>query len=158
MAIGSFKGVFNVIVLTLFALLCVCRPSFADEQLYGVWKTVEYQIGSTILPLEGLMIITPKYFISNTVFDADGDGHPDANANSGPITIEDGKIKLLQWMQLHWRSDGKGHFLNTGIPEDIVYTVDGCRLIFHFPTGNKYISERLSSHGSTLLSRCRQRS
>ena len=119
--------------------------TYADDAVYGVWKTLKYDIGDEAIPLKGLMIIAPGYFIGNTIFDVDGDGKPDANANSGPITIKDGKIKITQWMQLHWRSGKEGHFLKENIPEDIDYTVEGNRLIFHFPSGNRYISERLGN-------------
>lgn len=129
-------------------LLCLIsflsNTAYADERVYGVWKTIEYNVGSKVVPLKGLMIIVPGYFIGNTLFESDGDGQLDANANSGPITIENGTIRMLQEMQLHWRSNGEGHFLKEDIPEDINYTVEGDRLIFHFPSGNKYISERLS--------------
>jgi hypothetical protein len=134
----------------IFGLLIIA-PIHGDSDvlhgasdLYGVWETTEYNIGGTKLPLKGLMIITPDYFIGTTIFDSDGDGKLDANANSGPIAVEDGTIKLLQWMQLHWRSGGEGHFLKEDVPEDINYTIEENRLIFHFPSGNKYISERLS--------------
>lgn len=140
------SGYFRSLRFGLWALLLVCSAAFgSDEEMpYGVWKTTEYHIDGTVLPLDGLMIITPGYFIGNTTFDADGDGELDANANSGPITVEDGKIRLLQWMQLHWRSSGDGHFLKEDVPEDINYSVEDNRLIFHFPSGNKYVSVRLS--------------
>ena len=78
---------------------------YADEALYGAWSPLEYNIGGESVPLRGIMIITPHYFVGNTTFDADGDGVLEANANSGPITVENGVIKMLQWMQLHWREN-----------------------------------------------------
>ena len=138
------KQIVPKIVLLIITTIFAITPVYGDERVYGVWNTVEYNIAGSVVPMKGLMIITPGYFISNTVFDADGDGKPDANANSGSITIEDGKIKMQQWMQLHWRSNGEDHFLKEDIPEDINYTVEDNRLIFHFPSGNAYISERLS--------------
>ena len=127
----------------MFYLLMV--PSvYSDDDLYGVWSPFEYNLGGEAVSLRGIMIITPNYFVGNTTFDADGDGVIEANANSGPITIENGVIKMIQWMQLHWReNDPEEHYLGIDIPEDIVYTVEGDRLIFHFPSGNKYISERV---------------
>ena len=70
------------------------------------------------------------------------------------MTVEDGVIKLMQWMQLHWRpKEGSGNFSNPNnpvgnflridIPEEIHYTIEGDKLIFHFPSGNKYISQRV---------------
>jgi hypothetical protein len=125
-----------------------------DDELYGTWKPVEYQMGENSMPLRGVMIITPGYFVGNTTFDVEGDGILEANANSGPITVENGKIVLMQWMQLHWRpnepeadfsnpENPQGTFLRTDIPEVIEYTVEGDQLVFHFPSGNKYISKRL---------------
>lgn len=122
---------------------CAVTPNESDNPLYGVWETVEYNIVGTPVPLKGIMIITPGWFVGNVTFDADGDGIQDANANSGPIVVEGNVIKLMQWMQLHWRSAGNDHFLKEGVPEDINFTIEGNRLIFHFPSGNRYISERL---------------
>ena len=117
---------------------------YSDDDLYGAWSPLKYNIGGEAVPLRGIMIITPNYFVGNTTFDTDGDGVFEANANSGPITVENGVIKMIQWMQLHWReNDPEEHFLRIDIPEDIVYSVEGDRLIFHFPSGNKYISERV---------------
>ncbi len=117
----------------------------ADDDLYGVWEPIEYNIAGEALPLRGVMIITPGYFVGNTTFDIEGDGVLEANANSGPITVENGVIKLMQWMQLHWRvNDHEGHFLREDIPEEIHYTISEDRLFFHFPSGNTYISQRLS--------------
>ena len=97
--------------------------------------------------------MTPGYFVSNVTFDIEGDGILEGNANSGPMTVENGVIKLTQWMQLHWRPGKEadfsnpvnpdGNFLRIDIPEDINYTIEGDKLIFHFPSGNKFISIRV---------------
>ena len=132
----------NIFGVGLLYLLFVFNV-YSDDALYGTWNPIEYNIGGEVTALRGIMIITSDYFVGNTTFDADGDGILEANANSGPITIENGVIKMIQWMQLHWREkEPEGHFLRIDIPEDINYTVEGDRLIFHFPSGNKYISER----------------
>ncbi|MFT5351373.1 MAG: hypothetical protein ACI909_000936 [Planctomycetota bacterium] len=133
----------QIISILLFFVLLV-PVAHSDDDLYGTWGPSEYIVNGKLTPLRGIMIITPDYFVGNTIFDADGDGEPDANANSGPIVVVNGTIKLQQWMQLHWRSNGEGHFLKEDVPEDIKYTIEENRLIFHFPSGNKYISERLS--------------
>lgn len=132
----------------------VSAAANCDENLYGTWEPLEYKMGEDSLPLRGVMVITPGYFVGNTTFDIEGDGVLEANANSGPITVEDGKMHLIQWMQLHWRGleaapdfsnpeNPQGTFLRIDIPEEIVYTIDDDYLIFHFPSGNQYISKRL---------------
>lgn len=128
-----------------FVLLALVAPvGQADEDLYGVWSPVEYVIGDKVYPLRGLMIFTPNYFVANTTFDLDEDGVLEANANSGSLTVENGTLKLDQWMQLHWREhEPEGHFLRVDVPENIDYTIEGDQLIFHFPSGNRYISKRL---------------
>ena len=118
--------------------------AYADEQLYGTWRPVTYEIDGKITPLKGLMIITEGYFIGNVTFDKEGDGVLEANANAGPITVGNGTIKIIQWMQLHWRENSPAdNFLNEDTTEEIKYTIEDQKLIFHFPTGNRYISERL---------------
>lgn len=118
-----------------------------DNPLYGVWKPVTYIIQGVEYPLTGLMIITPGYMSANTVFKFSEDSPGDANANAGPYVLEGNKMVLNQWMQLHWRPlhqhNPKEHFLAQNIPEEIPFEVKGDQLIFSFPSGNKYISERI---------------
>lgn len=131
--------------ITYAFLLFISTASLAhaDDDLYGVWKPTTYKIDGKDHPIKGIMIITPNYFVANTTFDLNEDGILEANANSGPLTIENGTIKVNQWMQLHWRQDDPAeNYLRVNVPEDINYTIDGNQLIFHFPTENKYISER----------------
>jgi len=131
-------------VFLLAALMIQQAMAQTDERLYGTWRPVTYEIAGQSTPVNGLMVITKKYFIGNITFDQDGDGVLEANANCGPITVEDGKINIVQWMQLHWReNDPEGNFLREGSPEEINYSIEDDRLVFHFPSGNRYISERL---------------
>lgn len=130
----------------LMILTSMISSVSADEDIYGVWEPTTYLNAGKELPVRGIMIITPEYFVANTTFDFDEDGVLEANANSGPITVEDGVIKLNQWMQLHWRTNVPDeNFLRINVPEDIKYTIEGDRLIFHFVTGNKYISKRVGA-------------
>jgi hypothetical protein len=97
-------------------------------------------------------MITPDYLMSNTVFNADGDSSPDANANSGAIRLEGNTIVMEQWMQLHWRTaDSNGNFLTQGDVERIPYRLENDLLIFEFPSGNRYIAERLAYLSATAV-------
>ena len=134
----------SFVVFLLAPLLIQPAKAQTDERLYGTWHPVTYEVAGRPTPVEGLMVITKGYFIGNITFDQDGDGVLEANANCGPISVEDGRIKIVQWMQLHWReNDPEGNFLAEGVPEEVEYTIEDERLVFHFPSGNRYISERL---------------
>ncbi len=130
----------------IIAVICLAvQPLRAEPaSLHGVWQPVTYVIQGDAYPMTGLMIITPKYFSANTLFKLEQDTGLDANANAGPYYLADGKIVLNQWMQLHWRPDKPGeHFLAQEVVEEIPYKIEDEKLIFFFPSGNMYISERL---------------
>jgi hypothetical protein len=139
------RGVVSALVASLLAgAAAIAAADESDERLYGTWRTVEYTLGGRAVPLRGLMIITPRYIVGNTIFDEDGDGTPEANANAGSIEVAGGVIRILQWMQLHWRpNEPQAHFLREDVIEEIPYAIEGGRLIFRFPSGNRYVSERL---------------
>ena len=134
-----------IIVLPLnVAVTQAGEGNTSDERLYGTWQTTHYNINGTDHDMEGLMIITPTYFIGNTIYNIEGQAAPNANANSGPYVIEDGKIVITQWMQLHWRpQDEKENYLTQGVVEEIPYRFEDGNLIFFFPSGNSYVSRRL---------------
>ena len=120
-----------------------------DDAVFGVWRAVSYEIQGVEYEQDGFIMITPGYLMSNTVFDADGDGSLDANANSGPIKFEGNTIVIEQWMQLHWRTaDPAENFLDQGAVERIPYRLENDLLIFEFPSGNRYVAERLAHIGS----------
>ena len=135
---------------TLLLLICLSSTAFAkqDNPLYGVWKPITYTVQGVEYPLSGVMIITPGYMSANTIFKFSEDSPGDANANAGPYKLEGNKMILDQWMQLHWRplhrDNPKEHFLSQGVIEEIPFVIEENRLIFSFPSGNKYISERLT--------------
>ena len=123
-----------------------------DNPLFGVWRAVRYEIQGAEYEQDGLIMITPDYLMSNTVFNADGDSSPDANANSGAIRLEGNTIVMEQWMQLHWRTaDSNGNFLTQGDVERIPYRLENNLLIFEFPSGNRYIAERLAYLSATAV-------
>ena len=97
--------------------------------------------------MTGLMIITPKYMSSNTLFRLSEDSPGDANINIGPYELKGNRLILNQWIQLHWRpllqDNSEEHFLARDIPEEIPFEIKHDKLIFSFPSGNSYISERL---------------
>lgn len=116
----------------------------SDVRLHGTWQTTHYNIDGKDYDMEGLMIITPGYFLGNTIYSIEGQAAPNANVNSGPYVIEDGKIVITQWMQLHWRpNDENENFLTQGVVEEIPYRFEDGNLIFFFPSGNRYVSRRL---------------
>ena len=141
---------FIVVVVVLSQMSTTRAENMKDASIYGVWRPIIYEFGGIEHPIEeGLMVITPNYLIATAIYDLDGDGQSDANANHGPIEfVEPGKLMMDQKMQLHWRtSDNEGHFFKKDIPEEINYTVEGDRLIFHFPddrgASQRWISERV---------------
>jgi hypothetical protein len=116
-----------------------------DKRLIGTWKPVSYTINGVKHDMRGLMIITPQYFMANTVFESSPGVWKGANANSGPYTLDGSNIVLTQWMQLHYRGehvqDPKETFLTEGVVEKINYTIENGNLVFNFPSGNHYVSE-----------------
>lgn len=135
----------SIIILPIFVLVTLAdEGKTSDDRLYGTWQTTHYNINGKDHDMTGLMIITPGYFIGNTIFNIGDQAAPSANANSGPYVIEDGKIVITQWMQLHWRpNDEKENFLTQGVVEEIPYRFEDGNLIFFFPSGNRYVSRRL---------------
>jgi hypothetical protein len=116
-----------------------------DDAVFGVWRAVSYEIQGIEHEQDGLIMIAPGFLMSNTVFNADGDSSLDANANSGPIRFEGNTIVIEQWMRLHWRTaDTAGSFLDQGAVERIPYRLENNLLIFEFPSGNRYVAERLA--------------
>lgn len=137
--------VVSIIFLPLYGVVTLAgEGNTSDDRLYGTWQTTHYYINGTDHDVTGLMIITPTYFIGNTIFNIEDQAAPSANANSGPYVIEDGKIVITQWMQLHWRpNDENENFLTQGVVEEIPYRFEDGNLIFFFPSGNRYVSRRL---------------
>ncbi len=135
----------SIIILPIVVLVTLAdEGKTSDDRLYGTWQTTHYNINGKEHDMTGLMIITPSYFIGNTIFNIGDQAAPSANANSGPYVIEDGKIVITQWMQLHWRpNDEKENFLTQGVVEEIPYRFEDGNLIFFFPSGNRYVSRRL---------------
>lgn len=146
----NFVRVLLLLVITLTQACSTRAEIIKDESIQGVWKPIIYEFGGVEYPIEeGLMVITPTYLIATAIYDLDGDGQFDANSNHGPYKfIESGKLVMDQKMQLHWRtSDKEGHFFKRDIPEEINYTIEANRLIFHFPddrgASQRWISERV---------------
>ena len=112
--------VVSIVVLPLYVVVTLAdEGTTSDDRLYGTWQTTHYNINGTDQEMTGLMIITPAYFIGNTIFTIGDQTAPSANANSGPYVINDGKIIITQWMQLHWRpNDEKENFLTEGVVEE----------------------------------------
>jgi hypothetical protein len=137
--------VVSIMALPLYVLVAQAGEEItSDDRLYGTWQTTQYNLNGTDHDMDGLMIITPSYFMGNTIFNIEEHAAPSANANSGPYVIKDGKIVITQWMQLHWRPDDeKENYLTQGVVEKIPYRFEDGNLIFFFPSGNRYVSHRL---------------
>ena len=135
----------SIVVVLLGSLAArAAEGNTSDERLYGTWQTVQYTINGKDHEMKGLMVITPTYFIGNTIFTLENQTAPSANANAGPYFLKDGKIVITQWMQLHWRpNDEKENFLTQGVVEEIPYRFEDGMLVFFFPSGNRYVSRRL---------------
>lgn len=134
-----------IILSTSTLSACEAQQSIDPDSPFGVWRASVYELDGVEHQQDGLIIVTPDYLMSNTIFQADNDDIPDGNANSGPISFDGDVIVMEQWMQLHWRTeDTGGNFLTQGVVERIPYIVEGDSLIFHFPSGNRYISKRLA--------------
>jgi len=135
---------YRLALATALVILAASTCNAEDQRLYGAWKPLLYSVQGVDHPMDGLIIITPKYFSANTFFSLSENSGGDANANAGPYEVVNGKIVVTQWMQLHWRPGSMDDsFLNHYAVEEIPYEIENDRLIFSFPSGNKYVSERL---------------
>lgn len=139
------------IAIVLASLLVGCQtnrlaaPTSPPGALQGVWRPSTYVINDENLPLDGVMVITPRYLVANTTFRS-ASGDVDANANSGSYYLEDGHIVMNQWMQLHYRPKNQAEtFLAEDVIERIRYELRGDTLTFLFPSGNRYILHRLKN-------------
>lgn len=138
----------RMLAAIVIAVMCgpAGRPAAAeDPRLVGAWKAVTYRISGTDHPMDGVFVLTPRYYAAAIRFRISGGPHDDSNGNSGPYTADGKNIVFTQWVQLHLRpGDKKDPILShRGPDEHATYTIDGTRLTIVFPSQNRYVLERL---------------
>jgi hypothetical protein len=69
------------------------------------------------------------------------------NANAGTYRTKGNKLIFMQQVQAHIRPGDEKEpiFYGKGVEEAARYAVEDKKLIITFPSGNRYISERLDS-------------
>ena len=136
-----------ILVVMLLALHSSAVESRADERLVGVWKAVTYVIDGKRVPMEGLFIFTPRYYSANVRFKLSKTPQEDSNGNTGPWVADGKRVVFTQWVQIHVRpgSATEPILSRQGPDEAAAYQVDGKRLTLTFPSGNRYILERLQN-------------
>ena len=141
----------RIIALTLF--LAAASPSVApsaapanDPRLLGVWKTLTYFVDGKTVPMHGLFIFSPTYYSAAVRFKLTQSPHDDANGNSGPYTADGKRAVFTQWVQVHLRPGSKTEPIlsRQGPDEATDYTIDGKTLTMTFPSGNKYVLEKIA--------------
>jgi hypothetical protein len=136
----------RVVVLLSFALAVAAPPVAQDRSLVGAWKAVTYEINGVGHPLQGLFIFTKNYYSANVRFKL-GDGPvDDSNGNAGPYTRQGSRIVFTQWVQVHVRPGDKDTpvLSRQGPDESTDCRFEGDSLILVFPSGNRYILERMT--------------
>jgi hypothetical protein len=135
-----------LVALTAFVVSPLVEPLSADTRLLGPWRAVTYTIAGKDYPMQGVFIFTPKYYSGVVRFRFSSSTIDDANGNSGPYRVDGNAIVFSQTVQLHLRpGDSKEPMLaHEGPDERATYTVDANRLVLTFPSGNRYLLERLS--------------
>jgi hypothetical protein len=133
------------LVLTILTLHWDAREARADERLVGVWKAVTYVIDGKPLPMDGLFILTPKYYSANVRFKLSPGTNDDSNGNTGPWVADGKRVVFTQWVQIHVRpgSASEPILSRKGPDEAAEYQIDGKRLTLTFPSKNRYVLERL---------------
>ena len=136
-------------MLTLMVLLMLAATvaGASDPRLVGVWNVLTYELEGKDVAMDGLFIFTDKHFSANTFFRVSGGELDDMNANAGTYKTDGDNLIFMQQVQAHIRPGDKEEpiFYGKGVEEAARYTIEGGKLIIIFPSGNRYISERLDS-------------
>jgi hypothetical protein len=135
------------VLFTISLALCVAAsPVAQDRVLVGSWKAVTYEINGVAYPMRGLFIFTKNYYSANIRFKMGNGPVDNANGNAGPYTRDGSRIVFMQWVQIHVRPDDKNEPVvsREGPDEAADYRVEGDRLTLIFPSGNRYILERVA--------------
>jgi hypothetical protein len=134
-----------VVVLTL-ALSIAAPPVAQDRSLVGAWKAETYEINGVGHPMQGLFIFTKNYYSANVRFNPGNGPIDDSNGNAGPYSREGSRIVFKQWVQVHVRPGDKDNPVvsRQGPDEATDYRFASDSLILLFPSGNRYILERLT--------------
>ena len=134
-------------IVMLLAMHLSAGESRADERLVGVWKAVTYVIDGKPVPMNGLFIFTPKYYSANVRFKLSKTTQDDSNGNTGPWVADGRRVVFTQWVQIHVRpgSNTEPILSRQGPDEPAEYQVNGTRLTLTFPSGNRYILERVQN-------------
>lgn len=95
--------------------------------------------------MQGLFIFTKSYYSANVRFNLGNGPVDDANGNAGPYTRAGSRIVFKQWVQVHVRPGDKSQPILSGEGPDEAtdFRFEGDRLILVFPSGNRYILERM---------------
>jgi hypothetical protein len=137
----------RMLTLMLLLMLTATIAGASDSRLVGVWNVVTYELEGKDVPMDGLFIFTDKHFSANTFFRVSGGELDDMNANAGTYRTEGDKLIFMQQVQAHIRPGDEKEpiFYGKGVEEAARYAVEDGKLIITFPSGNRYISERLDS-------------
>ncbi len=135
--------------MAIAALACVIVSGQAaeanDARLRGVWKTLVYVVGGEEHPMNGLFIFTARHFAANAFFRMSGGAQDDSNANAGTYRTEGDRIVFTQQVQIHVRPGDEEQPIVYGkdVVEEARYEIEGDRLTVFFPSGNKYLCQRI---------------
>jgi hypothetical protein len=131
--------------LVCWVVLAAGVAAQAQKNLSGAWKAVTYEIAGVAHPMTGLFLFTDKYYSSNVRFRLADGPIDDSNGNAGPYKVLGDEIVFDQWVQVHVRpEDTKQPVLSHGgEPEHAKLQLAGGRLTLVFPSGNKFLLERM---------------
>ena len=140
----------NLFVVSAVVLSLAARAHAAeapDPRLLGVWKTLTYVVEGVEHPLDGLFLFTERHFSANVFFRLSGGEKDDSNANAGTYRVEGDTLTFEQQVQIHIRPGDEQEpiFYGKDVDEAAKYRIedDGNRLLVLFPSGNRYICERI---------------
>jgi len=139
--------VFHKLIVAIVLIFCSAAPAATEgHRFVGAWKALTYVIDSKEHPMEGLFVFTQRHYSANVRFKLGHESIDAANGNAGSYSIDGKRIVFAQWVQVHIRpGDPKESILSRKGPDEVSeYRFEGDRLILLFPSGNRYVLERIT--------------
>ncbi|GAB5097728.1 hypothetical protein [Caballeronia sp. HLA56] len=116
-----------------------------ERSLIGMWKAVTYEVDGVSHDLSGLVAFSRSHLVAAIRYASTVPDTCRLHANAGPYEVEEHRIQMLQWIQLHYDEAQPQSTLNTkNLPEEIEYEIVEQVLVLVFPSKNRMILTKVS--------------